>query len=86
MIQGENRRPIRRRIQAHMDQRAHLQYQTDVPEAQERAAMTREHVAAHQSNRRSMGPTGQSADDPGQPIGPRRHSLTPLARSFPAAS
>ena len=56
MIQGENYRTIR----AHsVDQRAHIQYQTDVPECGSRI---KGHVAAHQSKGRSVGATGQLTD------------------------
>ena len=70
------------RIQAHMDQRAHIQYQTDISQAQARGTVTRGHTAAEQSNRKSVGPIGQSADHPSWPTEPQPHRLTTCARTF----
>ena len=70
-----------RRIQAHMDQRAHMQHLTDVPEVQAHGTV-RGHVAAYQSKGRSVGPTLQSADHHGRSSGLGLHRLTPFAGSF----
>ena len=46
-----------RRIQAQMDPRAHMQYQTDLPEVQARGEMIRGNVGGLQSKGEPMGPT-----------------------------
>jgi len=57
VIHEKNRRPNREcRIQAHMDQRAHMQNQTDVSQAQARGSSIRRHVAAHQRRLEAVGP------------------------------
>ena len=50
-----------RRIQPHMDQRAHIQQQTDLPEVQAHGERTRGHMGGHQSKGGAMGATCQSA-------------------------
>ena len=45
------------RIQAHMDQRTHMQHLTDIPEVQARGKETRRHMVAHQRKGRPVGPT-----------------------------
>ena len=60
MIQGENYRTIR--VQNSVDQRAHIQYQTDVPEVRACGSRIKGHVAAHQSKGRLVGATGQLTD------------------------
>jgi len=57
VIHEKNRRPNREcRIQAHMDQRAYMQNQTDVSQAQARGSSIRRHVAAHQRRLEAVGP------------------------------
>ena len=71
-----------RRIQAHMDQRAHIQQQTDVPGVQASGEFTRGHMGAHQRRLEVVGPTCQSADHYGRPSGPYLHRPPASAGSF----
>ena len=71
-----------RRIQAHMDQRAHMHHQTDVSEAQARGKGVRRHVECHQRMLEVVGPTCQSADHHGQSSGPHLHRPYALAGNF----
>ena len=60
-----------RRIQAHKDQMAHMQHQTDIPEVHARGIVIRGHMVAYHQ---------------GRPSGPGLQCLTPFAGSFVAAS
>ena len=44
------------KIQVHMDQRVHMQNQTDVSQAQARGSSIRRHVVAHQRRLEAVGP------------------------------
>ena len=48
-----------------MDQRAHMQHQTDILEAQARGKRTRGHIGSNQRRLEVVGPTCQSADHHG---------------------
>ena len=62
------------RIQAHMDQRTHMQHLTDIPETWRRGKGERRHMGGHQSREGPVGPTYQSADH----HGPAPTDLQPL--------
>ena len=62
MIHGKNRR-------AHMDQRAHMQHQTDIPGVQARGKSIEGHVSGHSGKLEVVGPSGLSVDHHGRPSG-----------------
>ena len=69
-------------IQAHMDQRVHIQCQTNLPEPQSHEKGTRGHVGSNQRRLEVVGPTCQSADHHGWPSGPGPHRPPTFAGSF----
>ena len=66
-----------------MDQRAHMQHLTDIPEAWTRGKGARRHVGGHQSRGGPVGPTCQSADHHGWPSGPGPPPTSGLCRKLP---
>ena len=69
-------------IQDHMDQRAHIQCQTNLPEPQAHEKGTRGHVGSNQRRLEVVGPTYQSADHHGRPSGPHLHRSPAFRGSF----
>ena len=65
-----------------MDQRVHIQHQTDIPEAQPRGKRTRGHVGSNQRRLEVVGPTYQSANHHGRPSGPHLHRSLAFRGSF----
>ena len=74
------------RIQAHMDQRAYIQYKTYIPEVQARGTMIKQHMVAHHSKGRLVGPTWRSGEHGARPSGSGHHRITPSAGIFMVAS
>ena len=70
------------KIQVHMDQRAHMQNQTDVSQAQARGSSIRRHVAAHQRRLEAVGPVECRPTTMVGRVSPTSTDPQPLGGSF----